>query len=59
MKGIMFAGCSFTWGQGLEYYSDLNDKVFVQADGVPTAFLRSGRLEFKAPCSDNSGTPRT
>jgi hypothetical protein len=23
MKGIIFAGCSFTWGQGLYYYSDL------------------------------------
>lgn len=22
-KGIVFAGCSFTWGQGLNYYSDL------------------------------------
>jgi len=35
MKGIIFAGCSFTWGQGLEYYSDLNDKTFVQFDGWP------------------------
>jgi len=23
IKGIIFAGCSFTWGQGLYYYSDL------------------------------------
>lgn len=23
MKGMVFAGCSFTWGQGLWYYSDL------------------------------------
>jgi hypothetical protein len=23
MKGILFGGCSFTWGQGLYYYSDL------------------------------------
>ena len=22
-KGIIFAGCSFTWGQGLYFYSDL------------------------------------
>jgi hypothetical protein len=35
MKGIIFAGCSFTWGQGLEYYSDLNDKTFVQFNGWP------------------------
>ena len=44
MKGIMFAGCSFTWGQGLEYYSDLNDKVFVQADGWP-GITRISHLE--------------
>jgi hypothetical protein len=25
MKGIIFAGCSFTWGQGLYFYSDLID----------------------------------
>lgn len=24
MKGIVFAGCSFTWGQGLYFYSNLN-----------------------------------
>jgi hypothetical protein len=24
MKGLVFAGCSFTWGQGLYFYSDLN-----------------------------------
>ena len=23
VKGIIFAGCSFTWGQGLYYYSNL------------------------------------
>ena len=44
MKGIMFAGCSFTWGQGLEYYSDLNDKKFVQAVGWP-GITRISQLE--------------
>jgi hypothetical protein len=24
MKGLVFAGCSYTWGQGLYFYSDLN-----------------------------------
>jgi hypothetical protein len=24
MKGILFGGCSFTWGQGLYFYSNLN-----------------------------------
>lgn len=27
MKGLIFAGCSFTWGQGLYYYSGLNTLV--------------------------------
>lgn len=27
MKGILFGGCSFTWGQGLYFYSDLNRMV--------------------------------
>ena len=25
MKGLLFGGCSFTWGQGLYFYSDLPD----------------------------------
>ncbi len=25
MKGILFGGCSFTWGQGLYFYSDLEN----------------------------------
>jgi hypothetical protein len=32
MKGIIFAGCSFTWGQGLYYYSDFPN-VVPQTDG--------------------------
>lgn len=27
MKGLIFAGCSFTWGQGLYYYSDLENQI--------------------------------
>jgi hypothetical protein len=27
MKGLIFAGCSFTWGQGLYYYSKLDTLV--------------------------------
>jgi hypothetical protein len=33
MKGIIFAGCSFTWGQGLYYYSDM-DNVIPQVEGT-------------------------
>ena len=25
MKGMLFGGCSYTWGQGLYFYSDLPD----------------------------------
>ena len=28
MKGIIFLGCSFTWGQGLYFYSDLPDLIY-------------------------------
>jgi hypothetical protein len=28
MKGILFGGCSFTWGQGLYFYSELNRLVY-------------------------------
>lgn len=33
-KGIIFAGCSFTWGQGLYYYSNLS----TLKDGVENRF---------------------
>ena len=29
MKGILFGGCSFTWGQGLYFYSDLNRLTYI------------------------------
>lgn len=28
MKGIIFSGCSFTWGEGLHFYSDLSNVVY-------------------------------
>lgn len=28
MKGLLFGGCSFTWGQGLYFYSSLNRLVY-------------------------------
>lgn len=28
MKGLLFGGCSFTWGQGLYFYSDLPKLVY-------------------------------
>jgi hypothetical protein len=34
MKGIIFAGCSFTWGQGLYFYSDLVDLKYPESEYV-------------------------
>jgi len=30
MKGMVFAGCSFTWGEGLHLYSDVSDIVYTK-----------------------------
>lgn len=27
VKGLIFAGCSFTWGQGLNYYNNFPTNV--------------------------------
>ena len=34
MKGIIFGGCSFTWGQGLYFYSDLVDLKYPKSHYV-------------------------
>lgn len=34
MKGIIFGGCSFTWGQGLYFYSDLVDLKYPESEYV-------------------------
>jgi hypothetical protein len=49
MKGILFGGCSFTWGQGLYHYSDLerlyhSEKSYLfNPSDVTTAQLRMMR----------------
>lgn len=30
MKGMVFAGCSFTWGEGLHLYSDVSDIIYTK-----------------------------
>ena len=45
MRGLLFGGCSFTWGQGLYFYSDLPDLYYPKpyeyhADKVTDAHLR-------------------
>jgi hypothetical protein len=34
MKGIIFGGCSFTWGQGLYFYSDLENLTYPAGENV-------------------------
>ena len=34
MKGIIFGGCSFTWGQGLYFYSDLVDLKYPKGEHI-------------------------
>ena len=50
MKGIVFAGCSFTYGHGLEYYSSNNeyiDKPEIQITGVVDPILITTREELR------------
>lgn len=45
-KGIVFAGCSFTWGQGLYYYSNLPTLVEPQAYVYDRSALKETHIEF-------------
>lgn len=50
MKGIVFAGCSFTYGHGLEYYSPNNqyiDKPEIQITTVVDDVLHETRKELR------------
>jgi hypothetical protein len=63
MKGILFGGCSFTWGQGLYHYSDLErlhhtDKSYLfNPNDVTTAQLRMMRsIRFSRLVANHFGT---
>lgn len=47
MKGIIFAGCSFTWGQGLYYYSDLPNVVPQTDETFHPNNLTEAHIKFK------------
>jgi hypothetical protein len=50
MKGIVFAGCSFTYGHGLEYYSSNNeyiDKPEIQITSIQDDVLIKTREELR------------
>lgn len=52
-KGIVFAGCSFTWGQGLYYYSNLatlqEPGMFRYDDKIVTAAHKRYMAAFRYP----------
>jgi len=46
-KGIIFAGCSFTWGQGLYYYSSLSSLVEpLELDTFNPKLLTNAHIKF-------------
>ena len=47
MKGIIFAGCSFTWGQGLYFYSDLPDVPKMGDSDFHETKLKDSHIRFK------------
>lgn len=47
MKGIIFAGCSFTWGQGLYYYSDLPNVIPQTDENFHPNNLTEAHIKFK------------
>lgn len=48
MKGLLFGGCSFTWGQGLYFYSDLPGLVYPPNETTyERQHLTDAHLDFK------------
>ena len=48
MKGILFGGCSFTWGQGLYYYSNLNRVPILENDySYYPELIKESHLRYK------------
>lgn len=45
-KGIIFAGCSFTWGQGLYYYSNLPTLKEPPPDAYNSNLLTNSHIRF-------------
>lgn len=45
-KGILFAGCSFTWGQGLYYYSNLDTLREPLPDHYDRSLVKNAHLRY-------------
>ena len=46
VKGIIFAGCSFTWGQGLYYYSNLPTLAEPLPDHYDRQLVKDSHIKF-------------
>jgi hypothetical protein len=47
MKGIIFSGCSFTWGEGLHYYSDTKNLMFSKNQFFDIRDYSDSHIKFK------------
>jgi hypothetical protein len=47
MKGLLFGGCSFTWGQGLYHYSDLPKQVYPKHYEYNASTVTDAHIKFK------------
>jgi len=47
VKGMIFAGCSFTWGQGLYYYSNLDTLKEPLPDHYDKNLVKHAHIKFK------------
>ena len=48
MKGLIFAGCSFTWGQGLYYYSGLDTIKYPAPDAYDSKLVSDAHKRYMA-----------
>jgi hypothetical protein len=46
MKGLIFAGCSFTWGQGLYYYSGLETIKYPAPDAYDSRLVTDAHVRY-------------
>ena len=46
-KGMLFAGCSFTWGQGLYYYSNMATLKEPPPDAYDSRLVKNAHTEFR------------
>ena len=46
-KGMVFAGCSFTWGQGLYFYSNMPNLDYENANFYPSCKITDAHIRYK------------